>query len=147
MHQRNVGADMDKDAINKAFSELYSHLESLETQTTALIQILTAKGIITDKEFAPFVEEAGNASYVKWLATRLRVEHVLSTSEAPEKPAAIESKPPAQEPEVPPEQENEGARRSENAAVQNGSGEEEDHQPEQTSEKTEADAQREKDAA
>lgn len=138
---------MDKDAINEVLNELYPRLESIETQTTALIQFLTAKGMITDKEFAPFLEQAGNASYVKWLATRLRVEHALSTSKEPVKPAAIESKAPAQEPEVQPEQENEGSRRSENAAAQDGSGEEEDRQPEQASEKPAADAQPEKDAA
>src|SRR5215471_18434664 len=106
---------MDADALKKAFNELYPHLESQETQITALLEFLTAKGIITDQEFDPFVEAAGKRSSVKWLAARLRVEHALSESTEEEKPAEISTKPPAEEPEEERAQANESQQPSEKA--------------------------------
>ena len=118
---------MDADAVKKALNELYPHLEWQETQIMALLEFMRAKGIITDQEFAPFVEEAGKRSSVKWLAARLRIEHALSESEEDEtaKPAAIGSKPPVQEPEEQPPQENESWQASEKAEEKNGGDREE----------------------
>jgi hypothetical protein len=90
---------MDPEVIRKMLNELYPHLERLETQTTALLQFLTAKGIVKDDELAPFVEEAGKASYVKWLTTRLRIEHVISSAaKEAVKPAEIKLPAPPSEP-------------------------------------------------
>lgn len=108
---------MDPETIEKILSELYPHLERMETQSSALLQFLTAKGIVKDEEFAPFLEQAGNASYVKWLTTRLRIEHVLSTAtRETAKPAEIKTQPPQQEPEEKPAEEKASTEPAENAA-------------------------------
>ena len=117
---------MDADAVKNALKELYPHLEWQETQITALLEFMRAKGIIMDQEFDRFVEEAGKRSSVKWLATRLRIEHALSqSSEEKEKPAEISTKPPAQEPEEQPPQENESWQASDKAEEKNGGDREE----------------------
>src|SRR5215510_1481023 len=69
---------MDEEISNKILHELFPHFEAMETRIDALMQFLKDKGIATDEQLAPYLEEAGKASYVKWLATRLRVEHFLS---------------------------------------------------------------------
>lgn len=138
---------MDADAVKNALKELYPHLEWQETQITALLEFLKAKGIITDQEFAPFVEEAGKRSSVKWLAARLRIEHALSESaEEEEKPAEISTKPPAQEPEEQPPQENESWQASDKAEEKRDRDREE-RQPEQTGESAEPGEQPEEEAA
>jgi len=138
---------MDADALKKAFNELYPHLEWQQTQITALLEFLTAKGIITDQEFDPFVEEAGKRSSVKWLAARLRVEHALSESkEEEEKPAEISTKPPAEEPEEERAQANESQQPAEKAE-QNVSGEEKDGEAEEDGTEKRAGDQTEQEAA
>jgi hypothetical protein len=54
-----------------------------DTQNTALLQFLKAKGIATDEELAPFLEQAGNASNVKWLAARVRIRSLISSAMKP----------------------------------------------------------------
>src|SRR5215472_17028069 len=136
IQERQEGA-MDADALKKAFNELCPHLESQETQITALLEFLTVKGMIKKEDFDPFLEEAGNRSSVKWLAARLRIEHALSEStEEEEKPAEIATKPPAQEPEEEPPQENEGWRASDRAEEEPRPDKEE-REPEQTGKRTE----------
>ena len=138
---------MDANALKKALNELYPHLEWQETQIIALLEFLTAKGIITDKEFAPFVEEAGKRSSVKWLAARLRVEHALSEStEEEEKPAEISTRLPAREPEEQLPQENESRQPSEKAG-ENASGEKEDPEPKEDDTEKRAGKQPEEEAA
>ena len=56
---------MDEEILQQIFDELLSSFEPLETQTAALVQFLKAKGIATDEELAPFLEQAGNASNVR----------------------------------------------------------------------------------
>jgi hypothetical protein len=64
--------------IKEILDELFSLLESLETQTLALTQFLKDQGIATDKKLAPFLDQAGNASSVKWRAARARMQYLLS---------------------------------------------------------------------
>jgi hypothetical protein len=64
--------------IKEILDELFSMLESLETQSLALTQFLKDQGIATDEKLAPFLDRAGNASSVKWRAARARMQYLLS---------------------------------------------------------------------
>jgi hypothetical protein len=56
----------------KKYSAIYfPDLESLETKCAAILAFLKEKGIATDEELAHFVEQAADASGVKWHAARL----------------------------------------------------------------------------
>ncbi|HKV91460.1 MAG TPA: hypothetical protein VJW20_02810 [Candidatus Angelobacter sp.] len=69
---------MDSQSIKEVFKELYSHLERLETQNTAILLFLKGKNRVTDKQLAPYLEQAGNASNVRWRAERVRMEYLLA---------------------------------------------------------------------
>lgn len=71
---------MDEQIMQQIFDELLSSLEPLDTQNAALLQFLKAKGIATDEELAPFLEQAGNASNVRWLGTRIRIRSLISSA-------------------------------------------------------------------
>jgi len=83
---------MDLTPIKETFDELFSHLEAMETQSSALLQFLKDKEHVTDKDLAPYLEQAGNTSNVKWLATRLRMERLFESAEQTEENAAQEKK-------------------------------------------------------
>jgi hypothetical protein len=83
---------MDEQIVQQIFDELLSSLEPLETQNAALLQFLKAKGIATDEELAPFLEQAGNASNVRWLGARVRIRSLISSAMKPaEQPTENES--------------------------------------------------------
>ncbi|HEY2168338.1 MAG TPA: hypothetical protein VGJ30_01840 [Candidatus Angelobacter sp.] len=83
---------MDNEAIKEVLNELFSHLEKLETQSEAILQFLKEKKRVTDKQLAPYLEQAGNASNVKWHAARVRIDKLLSP-EHPEKEIKLGKKP------------------------------------------------------
>ena len=76
---------MNNEAMKEVLNELFSHLERLETQNEAILQFLKEKKRVTDKQLAPYLEQAGNASNVKWRAARVRINHLLE----PEHPEEI----------------------------------------------------------
>ena len=71
---------MDESAVNEILDEIVSSLEPLEAQNTAILHFLKAKGIATDEDLAPFLEEATNASNVRWRAFRLRTAALISSA-------------------------------------------------------------------
>jgi hypothetical protein len=83
---------MNNEAMKEVLNELFSHLEKLETQTEAILQFLKEKKRVTDKQLAPYLEQAGNASNVKWRAARVRIDHLLEP-EHPEKEIKLGKKP------------------------------------------------------
>src|ERR1041385_8024901 len=83
---------MDNEAMKEVLNELFSHLEKLETQNAAILQFLKEKKRVTDKQLAPYLEQAGNASSVKWRAARIRIDKLLSP-EHPEKELKLGKKP------------------------------------------------------
>jgi hypothetical protein len=68
---------MNNEAMKEVLNDLFSHLERLETQTEAILQFLKEKKRVTDKQLAPYLEQAGNASSVRWRAARVRINHLL----------------------------------------------------------------------
>jgi hypothetical protein len=77
---------MDENVVREMLHELFTSLEALETQSSAIMQFLKDKGITNQEELAPYLERAGNASNVRWLAARVRMDHLLSSAmKIPEK--------------------------------------------------------------
>ncbi len=71
---------MDTSVAEELLDEVLPWLEALEAQNAAIAQFLREKGIATDEQLAPYVEQAKNASSVRWRAARLRIERLLSTA-------------------------------------------------------------------
>jgi hypothetical protein len=84
---------MNTEPIKEVLNELFSHLERLETQSDAILQFLKEKKRVTDKQLAPYLEQAGNASNVRWRAARVRIEHLLSSMEDREEETKLGKKP------------------------------------------------------
>jgi len=57
--------------------ELFSSLETLETQSAAVLQFLKDRGGATSEQLAPYMEQASN---VRWRAARLRLMSLLSSA-------------------------------------------------------------------
>jgi hypothetical protein len=87
---------MNNEAMKEVLNELFSHLERLETQSEGILQFLKEKKRVTDKQLAPYLEQAGNASNVKWRAARVRIERLLEP-EHPEKEIKLGKQPELQE--------------------------------------------------
>ena len=87
---------MNENIVQEILHELFSSLESLETQSTAILQLLKEKGLATEQELAGPLEQAGNAANVKWRAAQVRIEHLISGAL---KSAEREAKPETAKPE------------------------------------------------
>ena len=70
--------ETNPEPLKEILDELFSLLESLETQSLALTQFLKDEGIATDEKLVPYLDRAGNASSVKWRAARARMQYLLS---------------------------------------------------------------------
>lgn len=75
---------MDRESDGKVggqlLEQLVSAFEDLETQSAGILQFLKAKGLATDEELAPYLQQAGDASNVRWRAARLRMDALLAAA-------------------------------------------------------------------
>jgi hypothetical protein len=71
---------MDEKLTQELLDEFLPALEVLDTENTAILQFLKDKGIADDEQLAPYLEQAAKASDVKWRATRLRLNHLISSA-------------------------------------------------------------------
>ncbi len=71
---------MDENIAREILDELFSSLENLETRSAGLLQFVKDKGLASEQDLAPYFEQAGNASGVRWRAARVRINHLLASA-------------------------------------------------------------------
>jgi hypothetical protein len=82
----------DNNFVQEIFHDLFSSLEALETQNTAILQFLKDKGIATDEELASHLEQAEIPSSVRWRGVRVRADYLFASAvKAAEQAAERES--------------------------------------------------------
>jgi hypothetical protein len=74
---------MDEQMLQQAFEALFQALETSEAQSAAVLEFLKGKGIASDKEFAPYFDQASRASSVRWVAARARINRLLAAAMKP----------------------------------------------------------------
>lgn len=90
---------MDEKIIQQILDELFLSFENSETQVASLVLCLKDQGIVTEEMLAPFLEQAGNASNVRWRAARLRMGSLISS-------AMKSAEPKEEQKNTPPQQNN-----------------------------------------
>jgi hypothetical protein len=73
--------EMSPDTLKEVLSELFALLETQETNSTAVLQLLKDQGIASDEKLSTYLDQAGRASYVKWRAARMRMEYLLTPNQ------------------------------------------------------------------
>ncbi len=79
---------MDEEIVKQILDELFSSFEDSETRSAALLLFLKDQGIATEEKLAPFFEQAGNTSEVRWRAARVRMGALLASALKTPEPAA-----------------------------------------------------------
>jgi hypothetical protein len=71
---------MDEKVVEQILDELYSSLEDAETRSTAILLFLKEQGIASEEKLAPYFDQAGKASDVRWRAARVRMGSLLASA-------------------------------------------------------------------
>lgn len=75
---------MDSKIAEQILDELAPTFEAIESQSEALLRFVREKGIASDEELAPYLEQAAAASSVRWRALRVRMGRLFSLAEKSE---------------------------------------------------------------
>ena len=124
----------ENNIVQEIFHDLFSSMEALETQNTAVLQFLKDKGIATDEELASHLEQAGDASSVRWRGVRVRADYLFASAvKAAEQVAERESTKHAEmKPESKPDTRESGgketAKGAEQVATQNAANQQADNE-------------------
>jgi hypothetical protein len=86
---------VDEKIVDQILDDLYSSFEDAETQSAAILLFLKDQGIATEEKLAPYFEQAGRTSDVRWRAARVRMASLLAS--AMKAPEAAAQKRPAEE--------------------------------------------------
>src|SRR5271163_4970653 len=73
-------SNMSDSPAEQVFEEILPYLETLDAQIGGIVQLLKDKGITTNEEFAQYVQRADQASNVRELGLRVRMEYLFSTA-------------------------------------------------------------------
>jgi hypothetical protein len=89
--------ETQSDTLKEVLAELFALLEAQETNSVAVLQLLKDQGITSDETLAPYLDQAGRASNVKWRAARMRMEYLLTPikKETADNDKSIEAQPKA----------------------------------------------------
>ncbi|HEX8816715.1 MAG TPA: hypothetical protein VF753_14550 [Terriglobales bacterium] len=63
--------------IDEILDDLIQGVEAIESRSKAILDFLKNKGIATDDELKPFLDQAASSSEVEWRAGRLRLHHLF----------------------------------------------------------------------
>jgi hypothetical protein len=86
---------MDEKVVEQILDELYSSLEDAETRSNAILLFLKEQGIASEEKLAPYFDQAGKASDVRWRAARVRMGSLLASAMKTPEPSTPTQKPPA----------------------------------------------------
>jgi hypothetical protein len=78
---------MDEKIVDQLLNELVASLEEAETQSAAIMLFLKGEGLATEEKLAPYLEQAGKASDVRWRAARARLGALLYSAIKPAEPS------------------------------------------------------------
>jgi hypothetical protein len=78
---RGSEGTMDPKIAQEILDDLIPSLEALEAKSTAVLEFLKQEGIASDEKLAPYLEQAADASNVRWLGVRVRIERLLTAAE------------------------------------------------------------------
>ena len=69
-----------EEILKELLDDVLPVLHAGEATSAATLQLLKDKGIVSDDDLAPYLEQAANASSVKQRAARLRFEHLFASA-------------------------------------------------------------------
>ncbi|HEY1678252.1 MAG TPA: hypothetical protein VGG04_11125 [Candidatus Sulfotelmatobacter sp.] len=78
-----MSGPVDENPLLELLHDMIDSIEPIESRVEALYQFVKAKGIATEKELAPYMEQAANANDVRWRAFRVRAEMLMSEAMNP----------------------------------------------------------------
>jgi hypothetical protein len=74
---------MSENPIEQVLSDLLPYFEAVEAQSAAMLQLMRDKQIATEEELNRYLDQARDASGVKWRAARVRMEHLFAVAPDP----------------------------------------------------------------